>query len=329
MVRDLNHVQEKLLQLITKTISEENFDCNPIELFEPIKYTMSLGGKRIRPLMLLMACDMFGGCIDDAIYPAIGLEVFHNFTLIHDDILDNASLRRGKETVYKKWNVNRAILSGDTMFALSYNYFFRTQDKYIVPILKVFNKTAIEVCQGQQYDMNYEVQNNVDIATYIEMIRLKTAVLLGACVKIGAVIGNASEKDANLIYNFAENLGIAFQLKDDILDLYSKQEVFGKETGGDIVANKKTYLFLKALELSDAVQENELRELFGITLEDNTKKIESVRRIYDDLNIQEHTTLAMNIYINKALESLSEIDVPEQKKLAFREFSDMLMKREK
>lgn len=316
-------------ELIAAAIAEETFRYEPYELFEPIAYTMSLGGKRIRPLITLMACDMFGGSIEDALFPSVGLEVFHNFTLIHDDILDNASIRRGQPTVYKKWDLNRAILSGDTMFAMSYKYFFRTRSECIVPILDIFNQTAIEVCRGQQYDMNFETRQDVDIPTYIEMIRLKTAVLLGASARVGAIIGGATEKQAENLYHFAENLGLAFQLKDDMLDLYSDQDVFGKKIGGDISANKKTYLFLRALELADAVQKNELCELFGITLDDNTKKIESVRRIYDALNIQEHTTEAMNIYLNKALDSLSDVDVPEQNKHAFRAFSDMLMKREK
>ena len=261
----MNKTKEELLKIITDALSDEHFNYLPSELFEPIKYTMSLGGKRIRPLITLLSCDMFGGQIEDAIYPAVGLETFHNFTLIHDDILDNALLRRGKPTVFKKWNTNRAILSGDTMFALSYNYFFKTKESFILPVLQIFNKTAIEVCQGQQYDMNFETEKAVSIENYLEMIRLKTAVLLGACAKIGAIIGKASDEDATKIYNFAENLGTAFQLKDDILDLYSDQEVFGKKNGGDIISNKKTYLYLKALELSDKEQKETLEHWFGLT----------------------------------------------------------------
>jgi len=323
------HTQEELLHIINKTITKEQFDYKPVELFEPIKYTLSLGGKHIRPLMLLMACEMFGGDINDGIYPAFGLEVFHNFTLIHDDILDNASLRRGKATVYKKWDLNRAILSGDTMFALSYDYFFRTKEEFIVPILKVFNKTAVEVCRGQQYDMNYETEKDVSIAAYIEMIRLKTAVLLGAAVKIGAIIGGAKEQDSIHIYNFAENLGIAFQLKDDILDLYSQQEVFGKETGGDIVSRKKTYLFLKACELAD----NELREqLVPLYLETSLEpqtKIKCVRAIFDKLKIKKVTEEEIDKYYKTALYHLDKITINKEDKASFYQFAKQLMKRDK
>jgi len=325
----MNMFREDLLKIITDALSKEQFDNFPAELYEPIKYTMSLGGKRIRPLMTLMACDMFGGQTADAIYPAIGLEVFHNFTLIHDDILDNASLRRGKETVFKKWNANRAILSGDTMFALSYNYFFKTNDVFILPVLKIFNKTAIEVCQGQQYDMNFETKKEVSLDDYLEMIRLKTAVLLGACVKIGALIGRASEEDALLIYNFAENLGIAFQLKDDILDLYSNQDVFGKKTGGDIVSNKKTFLYLKALELSDVKNKEAFEYWFGHTDEAADIKINAVKKIYDSLNIRQETELEINKYYQIALNSLKAINIDNKRKDSFYEFANNLMGREK
>lgn len=311
-----------------KVLSEEQFDYYPEELYEPIKYTMSLGGKRIRPLMTLMSCEMFGGSIEDALYPAIGLEIFHNFTLIHDDILDNASLRRGQVTVFKKWDINRAILSGDTMFALSYNYFFRTKEDYIIPILKIFNKTAIEVCEGQQYDMNFETKKEVNIDDYIEMIRLKTAVLLGASVKIGAVIGKASEEDAMHIYNFAENLGIAFQLKDDILDVYSNQEVFGKKNGGDIVTNKKTYLYLKALELCDKEQKENLEYWFTLADFDETTKINSVKKIYNNLNIKQVTENTINKYFKMALESLDSVQIEGKRKELFFEFAVNLMSRE-
>jgi len=325
----MNKPKEELLKIITDALSEEQFDYSPKELYEPIKYTMLLGGKRIRPLMTLMACDMFGGCVEDAVYPAIGLEVFHNFTLIHDDILDNASIRRGKLTVFKKWSTNRAILSGDTMFAFSYNYFFKTKERFVIPVLKIFNKTALEVCEGQQYDMNFETEKAIKIDDYVEMIRLKTAVLLGACVKIGAVIGGASEEEATHLYNFAENLGIAFQLKDDILDIYSNEEVFGKKTGGDIVANKKTFLYLKAIELSDKEQKATLDYWFGLTDTDEDNKIHSVKEIYNDLNIKLVTEAEISKYYKKALDSINAIKIDNQKKEVFFDFVETLMNREK
>ncbi|OPZ97566.1 MAG: (2E,6E)-farnesyl diphosphate synthase [Bacteroidetes bacterium ADurb.Bin408] len=321
--------QQELVAYFTEALIKEKFDYKPVELFEPIEYTMSLGGKRIRPLMTLMACNMFYGNIDDALNPAIGLEVFHNFTLLHDDILDNAALRRGKETVFKKWNVNRAILSGDTMFALAYGYFFKTQQECILPILEIFNKTAIEVCQGQQYDMNFESADSVSIPDYMEMIRLKTAVLLGACVKIGSLIGHASEKNILEMYCFAEKLGVAFQLKDDVLDLYSNQEVFGKATGGDIAANKKTFLYLKALEMSDNVKRKELKELFKLTLTDNTEKISTVKHIYDQLNIREITEAESELYYQQAISHLDKVEIAEPRKEIFRAFAYDLMKRNK
>ena len=325
----MNKSKNELLKIITDTLFEEQYNYNPKELYDPIKYTMSLGGKRIRPLMTLMACDMFGGCIKDAVYPAVGMEVFHNFTLVHDDILDNASLRRGKVTVFKKWNINRAILSGDTMFAFSYSYFFKTKEQFIIPILKIFNKTALEVCEGQQYDMNFETEKAVSIDDYIEMIRLKTAVLLGACVKIGAVIGGATEDEATLIYNFAENLGIAFQLKDDILDIYSNEEVFGKKTGGDIVTNKKTYLYLKAIELSDKEQKATLDYWYGLTDTVEVEKINSVKNVYNNLNIRQFTEAEIDKYYKKAFESLNAINISNQRKDIFLEFTNGLMNREK
>ena len=325
----MSETKDDLLKKISEILSKEQFDFSPNELFEPIKYTMLLGGKRIRPLMTLMSCDMFGGQIEDAIYPAIGLEIFHNFTLIHDDILDDASLRRGKPTVFKKWNTNRAILSGDTMFAMSNNYFLKTKESFVIPLLQIFNKTAIEVCQGQQYDMNFETKKDVSIEDYIEMIRLKTAVLLGACAKIGAVTGNATEEDANLIYNFAENLGVAFQLKDDILDCYSNQDVFGKKTGGDIVSNKKTFLFLKALELSDKEQKGKLEYWFNLTDAEADIKINSVKGIYDSLNIKQITETELTKYYEKALNCLDAIKVGDERKEIFHEFANDLMRREK
>ena len=318
-----------LLKLISNTLHKESFEYEPAELFEPISYTLSLGGKRIRPLLTLMSCKMFGGDIENAIYPAIGLEVFHNFTLIHDDILDKAIIRRGQPTVYKKWNTNIAILSGDTMFALSYHYFFKTAPVRIIPVLKIFNQTAIDVCRGQQYDMNFETQKTVSISDYIEMIRLKTAVLLGACVKIGAIIGNASEEDSTMANNFAENLGIAFQLKDDLLDVYSNQDVFGKKTGGDIVANKKTFLYLKALELLSGEKKKDLELWFATTENDEFLKVAAVKDIYNSIDIKTHTEQAIKEYYKKAIAYLDAISINNPEKKLMLHFAESLMGRDK
>ena len=244
-------------------IANQVFKKKPHKLYDPIAYTMSHGGKRLRPLLTLLACDLFSGDVEKALYPALAIEVFHNFTLVHDDIMDKAPLRRGKETVYKKWDSNIAILSGDTMFALAYQYALNTDSNLVPKILSVFSQAAIEVCEGQQFDMDFETSPSVSIDEYLEMIRLKTAVLIAVSLQIGAIIGDASEEEIIEMYNFGNNLGMAFQLKDDLLDVYGEQEKFGKKTGGDIVANKKTYLFLKALELCDSDNRQILNDTYN------------------------------------------------------------------
>ena len=218
------HSIETLQEKIKKALKFESFDFKPLELYEPISYTLSLGGKRLRPVLTLMACDFFDGKIKNAIYPAVGIEIFHNFTLLHDDIMDEAPIRRGKETVYKKWDSNIAILSGDVMFALAYKYIAKADKKFLPEVLSVFNQTAIQVCEGQQYDMNFETAQNVTIQDYLKMIRLKTAVLLGASLKIGAIIANAGNHEKEEIYNFGLNIGLAFQLKDDLLDVFGNEQ---------------------------------------------------------------------------------------------------------
>lgn len=245
---------------IAHLIEELDFRKEPPELYDPIAYTMNQGGKRLRPLLTLLACDLFGGDIQKALYPALSIEVFHNFTLVHDDIMDRAPLRRGKETVYKKWNSDIAILAGDTMFALAYTYALKTDAEIVPEILTVFSKAAIEVCEGQQYDMNFEQLASVSIDEYIRMIRLKTAVLLGASLEIGAICARADQNDVRKLYQFGIELGIAFQLKDDLLDVYGDTEKFGKLSGGDIATNKKTFLYLKAMELANNKQNKELKQ---------------------------------------------------------------------
>src|SRR5476651_2411466 len=236
--------------LISKAVDALKFPESPAELYEPISYILDLGGKRLRPSLLLMACDLFGGDVNKAIEPALAIEVFHNFTLMHDDIMDKAPLRRGKKTVHEKWNANVAILSGDAMMVEANKLMMKVDDPILRRVMDVFNETATGVCEGQQIDMSFEQRNNVLIDEYLNMIRLKTAVLLGGTLKIGAIIGGASLNDAQLLYSFGVNLGIAFQLQDDILDVYGDPEKFGKQVGGDILSNKKTYLLIKALELA-------------------------------------------------------------------------------
>ncbi len=322
------HSIKELQKKIQLALSEQKFEGNPPLLYEPIKYTLSQGGKRLRPLLTLLACDLFGGKIENAVYPAIGLEIFHNFTLLHDDIMDKAPIRRGKETVYKKWNTNIAILSGDTMFALAYEFMLKTEISIIPQILQVLNQTAREVCEGQQFDMNYETQQNVSIEDYIEMIRLKTAVLLGGSLKIGALIGGASEQYAEHIYNFGLNIGLAFQLKDDLLDVFSDIEKFGKMTGGDIISNKKTYLYLKAYELAKDEDLNQLNLYFGLGEDESERKIKGIKSVYNKLNIEQLTLDEMQKYYKLAMFELEKIKLDIKQKRNIIDFAKQLMDRD-
>ncbi len=322
------HTIQELQDKINQKLLEQKFEGNPPLLYEPISYTLSQGGKRMRPLLAMLACDMFGGNIENAIYPAIGMEIFHNFTLLHDDIMDKAPIRRGKETVYKKWNTNIAILSGDTMFAMAYEYILKTEIKFIPDVLHVLNRTAIEVCEGQQFDMNFETAENISIPDYLEMIRLKTAVLLGGSLKIGAIIGGANKENANHIYNFGVNIGLAFQLKDDLLDVYSDVEKFGKITGGDIVTNKKTYLYLKAFELAKGEKLDNLKTYFSLPEKESEKKITGVKSVYNELNIEALTIAQMQQYYNKAIECLNKIAIEPSQKQNLLNFAQHLMERE-
>ncbi|MDP3462468.1 MAG: polyprenyl synthetase family protein [Bacteroidales bacterium] len=310
---------------INQVISELDLKRSPAELYEPIEYTMNQGGKRLRPLLTLLACDLFGGDTDKAIYPALSIEVFHNFTLVHDDIMDKAPLRRGLETVYKKWNDNIAILAGDTMFALAYSYALKTDPELVPQVLSVFSKAAIEVCEGQQLDMNYETQQLVTIPEYIHMIRLKTAVLLGASLEIGAICARAKADDIRKIYDFGIDLGIAFQIKDDLLDLYGEQEKFGKQTGGDIAANKKTYLYLKAHELASPMQANKLIEWFADTDQGKTtQKVAEVKAIFDALDIKRQVEEVMESYYEQALASLDGLSVEAEQKASLLAYAKYL-----
>ncbi len=322
----MNAVQELQLRL-DEAFSEIQFPSSPADLYNPITYTLGLGGKRLRPLLVLASCQMFGGDISEAIHPAIGIELFHNFTLLHDDIMDAAPLRRGKETVYKKWNSNVAILAGDTMFALANKYMLRTRLQAISQVAELFNQTAIEVCEGQQYDMDYENRENVTIADYIEMIRLKTAVLLAASLKTGAIIANAGAADCDHIYNFGINIGLAFQLRDDLLDVYGVQEKFGKVSGGDIIAGKKTYLYLKALELA-GTQSEYFRSLYSSQNAGSKDKVMKVKGIFDQLNIEILTRDLIDEYYQKALVDLSRISLPAEAMESLQEYTAGLMDRD-
>lgn len=319
---------EELLLKIENGLSAIQLKDEPAKLYEPIGYIISLGGKRMRPLLTLMACDMFGGDPDEALEPAIGLELFHNFTLLHDDIMDKAPLRRGNPTVHEKWDANVAILSGDTMFALAYQYIARVKQRCLREVLDIFTRTAIEVCEGQQYDMDFERRQDVTITEYLEMIRLKTAVLPAAALKIGAIIAGANPMDAENIYHFGENIGIAFQLKDDLLDAFGAEEIFGKVSGGDIAANKKTFLYLKSLELATASQKKKLTQYFNSHPKNTAEKVSKVLNIFTELNIKKITALEAEKYYARAREYLGRIPGEAGNSSLLRSFAEKLMVRE-
>lgn len=318
----------ELQNRLKKAFSELQLRGQPPELYEPIRYTMELGGKRMRPLLLLMACDLFGGDVQKAIDASIGIELFHNFTLLHDDIMDQAPLRRGKETVYKRWNANRAILSGDTMFAMANLYMLRTPPSCVAQVLDIFNRTAVQVCEGQQLDMNFETRQEVSAPEYLEMIRLKTGVLLAASLQIGALIAGASSLAAQRLYECGICLGLAFQLTDDLLDVYGDECTFGKMTGGDIVANKKTYLYLRALEHTSTAQRTSLLKLFASIPDNPAVKIKEVKGIFDALEVRDITNKTIDSYFDLAISHLKAIGLPEKNTDVLRNYAASLMQRQ-
>lgn len=319
---------EEYQNLIQSVIEKEIKHRKPTELYEPIYYTLTMGGKRLRPLLTLLSCDIFDGDVHQALYPALGLETFHNFTLLHDDIMDKAPIRRGQPTVYKKWDSNRAILSGDTMMVMAYDFILESPKDLLHDIFTIFNKVGREVCEGQQYDMNFETENNVTLDEYLKMIHLKTAVLLGGSMKVGAIVARTSERNAQLIYDFGESVGMAFQLQDDFLDTFGDENIFGKKNGGDIRANKKTYLYLKALELGSVQQQKELKDLFSIQEENNGNKVERVLSIFNDLNIKTKTQSLMDFYYDKAMKTLEDLDLSQEKKSVLVKLAEGLMNRD-
>lgn len=316
------------IQIVEEAIEQNAYKKQPQSLYAPINYTLALGGKRIRPALLLLANDLFNGKPEKAVNAALAIEVFHNFTLVHDDIMDNAPIRRGKPTVFKKWDVNTAILSGDVMLVEAYQLLAACDAVVLPELLKLFNKTAVEVCEGQQYDMLFEKAADVTIDNYLKMIELKTAVLLGASLKMGAIIAGASKSDAKHFYEFGKNIGVAFQLMDDILDVYGNPEKFGKQVGGDILANKKTYLLLKTMELANGTLRKELEFCLNSKTLSPENKITRVKSIYNQLKIKEKSIDEMNHFYNTAIAHLDSIEVPKEKKAIFENFAKKLMHRE-
>ncbi len=318
---------DQLQERIKEAIDKLPVYGQPDGLYQPIGYTLKQGGKRLRPMLALMSTQAFDGNPDDALPAAIAIEIFHNFTLLHDDIIDEAPLRRGNETVYKKWNINTAILSGDTMFAIAYGQLSASAPKYLPELMQVFTQTAIEVCEGQQYDIDFETSGSVNIQGYLNMIRLKTAVLLAASLKIGAIIGNASPGDCEKIYQFGENLGMAFQLQDDLLDAFGNEVTFGKKTGGDILTNKKTFLYLKALECSSKEDAARLKALYAQRDMKDDDKINNVLGLFRKADIEKRTDALILDYFKKAMEQMHQIVLPESNKSALIGLASSMLKR--
>jgi len=320
---------DEITQLVSIELEKISWNKQPQGLYEPIGYVLSLGGKRIRPALTLMACNLFSDDVQPAMNTALALEIFHNFTLLHDDIMDRADVRRGKPTVHKKWDDNTAILSGDVMQIESYRFIAKTPVKYLKPVLDVFSQTAAEICEGQQYDVDFEKRPEVNAEDYLEMIRLKTAVLLGCALKTGAWIGGAGEEDAQLLYDFGINIGLAFQLKDDLLDVYGDEATFGKKIGGDILCNKKTYLLIHALELANGKEASELQKWLQISDENKAhEKIKTITSLYNQLGVKSICEDKMQYFYSKAIANLDKLSVLKNKKQELRNLAEKLMFRQ-
>jgi len=318
---------EKQIALINKQINNSGFQKDPAELYEPIQYFLKNSGKRLRPLLTLFGCYLFTDDIAKALKPGIGIEIFHNFTLVHDDIMDKAPIRRGSKTVHEKWDQNIAILSGDTMLFKAYDYLIQVDQDLIFKVISSFNDCAVEVCEGQQHDMNFETRSSVSEEEYISMIRAKTASLLGFSLKLGALIGGATDTDAENLRNFGLSLGIGFQLKDDLLDVYGEAHKFGKRVGGDIIANKKTYLLIQALNLSNNSQRERLQYWLQKD-EPADEKVKEVTEIYNEIGIKELTESKMDEFFKSGFQYLDQVNCETERKEKLNEFSKKLIHRD-
>ena len=300
----------------------------PVNLYEPMVYILEQGGKRLRPVLVLMATEIFDCDYKKALDAALAIEIFHNFSLVHDDIMDDAPIRRGKDTVHEKWDINTGILSGDAMLINAYQLFESYEGETFKELSKLFTKTAIQVCEGQQYDIDFETRDNVSIEDYLLMIEYKTAVLVGASLQMGAIVAGTSRECRDAIYQYGRLLGIAFQLQDDYLDAFGDPETFGKQPGGDIIENKKTFLYLKTLELADKSEALQLEHLYTISPADNSGKIEAVKALFESSGAAELTRKEIEKYTDKAFKILDKIELPEEKKSPLRNFGKMLMERQ-
>lgn len=322
----IDEIQKK----INDYIDNQKFEGEPEELYAPIEYILRQGGKRLRPTLCLLACDLFGGNMEDCMVPAVAAEIFHNFTLVHDDIMDQAPLRRGMETIYKKWGSDVAILSGDTMLIKAFQYVLNTNNKYRYEVFAELCKVALEVCEGQQLDLNFETRDDVTLEEYLEMIRLKTAVLLGSVLKIGAIVAGADEESQKIIYDFGVDIGMAFQLQDDVLDCYADVDVFGKMVGGDISDNKKTYLYLYALDMANDEDEQELLKLFKMPKGRDEEKIKKVLEIYDKYAVKHEVLAEIEEMFNVAIMDLiTKLDVDPGRKDVLLDYVKYLYNRNK
>lgn len=315
-----------LVEVIEKELNTLNLPAQPEKLYDPLRYFLKIGGKRIRPALVVLGEQLFNPDSKGAVSQAVAIELFHNFTLIHDDIMDNAPLRRGQETVHEKWDQNIAILSGDALLIKAYQKLAENAAEHLADLLEVFNRTALEVCEGQQMDMDFEERIDVSISEYIEMIRLKTSVLLGGALEIGAIMGDASESDRKHLKQFGENIGIAFQIKDDILDLYADPDKFGKQVGGDVIANKKTILFLSALSVASGPQREVLKQLLNET--DIDLKLSRTKEIFEHLNVRSICQERMDEHYQKALTALEKINVSGDNKIALNSLAQYLIERD-
>ena len=321
------HSIQQYQEFVLDYLKAQHCVREPKNLYEPIHYILELGGKRMRPVLTLMSAEIFNENYAKALPAALAVEVFHNFSLVHDDIMDDAPLRRGNVTVHEKWNINTGILSGDAMLILAYQYFEHYEPVVFRDLAKLFSKTALEVCEGQQWDVDFETRSDVTIPEYLKMIEFKTAVLVAAAMKMGAIVAQTSAENGDLIYDFGLNLGLAFQLQDDYLDAFGDPATFGKQVGGDIIENKKTYLYLKAIEFASREERNQLLQLFSVSLEDNSSKIEEVKTLFNATGASKATQQAIQDYTLKAFATLDEMNISSDKKAMLKAFGENLMNR--
>lgn len=323
------YTSNELLEIVNQYLNSLSYERKPESLYEPIKYVLDLGGKRIRPILMLLSYNLYKDNPKDILSSACALETYHNYTLLHDDLMDEAPLRRGQQTVHKKWNANQAILSGDSMLVLAYERLAKCDTKHLETILHLFIETALQIGEGQQYDMEFEMRNDVTIEEYIEMIRLKTSVLLACATKMGAILADANKEDAENLYKFGEQIGLAFQLQDDYLDVYGDSKVFGKKIGGDITSNKKTYMLITAFNQANTVQRAELEKWINKSDFDTEEKIAAVTRLYNEIGIDKLAKEKMDFYYEQGKKFLDTVKIPNERKEALAEYAAKMMKRQK